>query len=230
MSKKPAPKKRSLKSAEKKAPPLPAAVLKTDAPASAPRAVANNLPSPLNLDLGCGPSKKEGHYGVDQYAMPGVDLVWNLGDRARPWPFADGSVDGANCSHFFEHLTQEQRPWFVNELYRVLKPGAQVFLTTPYWASSRAYGDATHQWPPVGEMTFYYFHREWREKNAPHTDKKWWALGFDCDFDHVPTYSLHGALVNYERSRQEFEVTWYKEAAQDITAVLTKRQPAPSFK
>lgn len=218
MSKKPAVKKKPVEKP-------PAAVLK--ATSELKPAVA---PPPTKLDLGCGSKKIDGYFGVDQFKMPGVDLVWDLGDRNKRWPFADDSVQEIQSSHFFEHLSQDSRSWFMNEAFRVLAPGGQMKITTPYWASSRAYGDPSHTWPPVGEMTFYYFNREWRLANAPHVDISWNGLGLSCDFDHSPSYNVHGSLRDYSLDRQLFEVSWYKEAAQDIVALLVKRAPPPSFK
>ncbi len=226
MSKKPVKKKKP-QAVATHGDPRPPAVLKSE---NTPPAVSSGETQLLKLDLGCGPNKQPGFVGVDQYAMPGVDRVWDLGDRSQPWPWPEASVEAIHSSHFFEHLSQASRTWFMNEAYRILVPGGQMKIVTPYWASSRAYGDPTHAWPPIGEMTFYYFSREWRLANAPHTDKQWTVLGLDCDFDHAPSYNVHGTLVPYSLDRQLFEVTWYKEAAQDIIALMTKRAPPPSFK
>ena len=57
----------------------------------------------MKIDIGCGGKKKEGFIGLDQYLMPGVDHVLDIG--AQPWPFADESVDEAYSSNFLEHLT-----------------------------------------------------------------------------------------------------------------------------
>ena len=97
----------------------------------------------MKLDIGCGKNKKEGFTGVDQYAMDGVDVVLNVAkDR---WPWEDGSVEEAHCSHFLEHLDATERIHFYNELYRVLKVGGRATIITPHWASNRAYGDPTHK-------------------------------------------------------------------------------------
>lgn len=174
----------------------------------------------MKLDLGCGKNKKEGFTGCDQHAMEGVDVVFDIG--AEPWPFNDESVEEIHASHFLEHLTQEQRAHFMNEAYRVMKPGAKATLITPHWASNRAYGDMTHQWPPVAEMFYYYLKREWRESQAPHTDKKWNAKGFDCDFDATWGYSFSGELQTRNSEYVQFALQNYKEAAQDLYATLVK--------
>lgn len=176
---------------------------------------------PLRLDLGCGPNKKPGFLGCDRIAFDGVDHVFEIG--VAPWPFEDGSVTEAHASHFIEHLTAIERVHFCNELYRVLAPGGQCQIVCPHWASNRAYGDPTHQWPPLAEMWFYYLSRPWREANAPHTDAARWAQGFACDFEASWGYSMHPTLTTRNQEFQQFALAMYKEAAQDIVATLTKK-------
>lgn len=177
---------------------------------------------PKKLDLGCGPNKKPDHVGVDIHQFPGVDLVFDLGDRKKRWPWPDDSITEVNCTHFFEHLSQDSRVHFMNEVWRVLIPGGKLFLVVPYWASSRAYGDPTHAWPPIGEMTFYYFQRVWRASNAPHVDIRWSPQGFSCDFDFGCGYNVHGDLVGKSDVVQNHRINFDKEAAQDIIGTLTK--------
>lgn len=187
------------------------------------------LPAPLRIDLGCGSKKQQGFIGLDRIAFDGVDHVLELGcDR---WPFEDNSVAEAYTSHFVEHLTALERVHFCNELHRVLKPGGKCTLIVPHWGSCRSYGDPTHQWPPISEFWFYYLNREWRlgdpkkklEANAPHTDKKFWNDGFDCDFDCTWGYGMSPALATRNTEFQQFALNYYREAVLDIHATLTKR-------
>jgi SAM-dependent methyltransferase len=171
-------------------------------------------PKPLKLDLGCGINKKEGFVGVDIRKFEGVDVVTNL---TKDWPWLDESVDEVHCSHFLEHLVSEDRIFFVNELYRVLKPGGTCALIVPHWASGRAYGDLTHKWPPVSEMWFYYLDKGWRAINAPHNDF------YVCDFVVTWGYAAHANVATRNQEFQSFAFTFYKEAAQDIHATLTKK-------
>ena len=172
----------------------------------------------LRLDLGAGKSKREGFLGVDVRAFDGVDVV---ADLREPWPWEDGSVAEVNASHFLEHLTGMERVHFVNELHRVLAVGGKATIVVPHWASNRAYGDVTHQWPPVAEMWFYYLSRAWREVNAPHNDF------YTCDFDATWGYSLHPSIQSRNLEYQTHAIGFWKEAAQDLIATLTKRAMVP---
>jgi len=131
----------------------------------------------LRLDFGSGPNVREGFEGVDRLPFGGkvkhvVDLAardpWGMKKRAdsplpfKPWPWPDASVEEAHSSHFVEHLDRFERVHFFNELYRVLAPGGKATIICPNWSSSRAYGDPTHQWPPMGVFWFFYLTRQWR--------------------------------------------------------------------
>jgi hypothetical protein len=170
-------------------------------------------PKLLRLDFGCGKHPREGFDGVDVRDFGQAERV----DLRRPWPWRNESVEEAHASHFLEHLTGPERIHFVNELYRVLVPGGKCQVIVPHWASCRAYGDLTHQWPPVSEFWFYYLSKEWRAENAPHND------GYRCDFEATWGYSLSPSLVVRNTELQQFALANYKEAAQDMIATLVKK-------
>jgi len=183
------------------------------------------------LDIGCGPRKKDGFIGVDQFAMEGVDVVLNVVERRAdgsyvPWPWESDSVDEIHSSHFVEHLDfnrhNPERVHFYNEAYRVMKSGAKMTIIVPHWASNRAYGDFTHADKPVSEMSFYYLKQEWRATNASHTDIKWNPQGYSCNFDATWGYSFSPELGVRHPDHVQFALQNYKEAAQDLYATLTK--------
>lgn len=177
-------------------------------------------PPTLKIDLGCGPNPREGFEGADQYAFDGK--VKHVFDLRHKWPWADGSVAEAHSSHFVEHLTATERMHFCNELYRVLVMGGTCQIIVPHWASCRAYGDPTHQWPPVSEFYWYYLSRDWRQKNAPHTDASLLPGGFDCNFQATWGYSLRPDLHTRNQEYQQFAIGNYKETCLDTIATLTK--------
>jgi SAM-dependent methyltransferase len=179
------------------------------------RLAPQELVPPLKLDLGCGTRKREGFTGVDSRQFEGVDVTCDLG-RAR-WPWGDNTVDEAHCSHVVEHLEAAERIHFVNELYRVLKPGAKATIITPHWDSARAYGDLTHKWPPVCEWWFNYLDENWRKNQAPHND------GYTCNFAVTYGYVTHPMLATRTTEVQQWMLQFYKEAAQDMIATLIKK-------
>lgn len=172
------------------------------------------------LDIGCGKNKKEGFTGMDQYDMPGVDVIHDV--RKTPWPFEDESVEEVHCSHFLEHLTAEERVAFFNELYRVMKPDAKATFITPHWCSNRAYGDMTHKWPAVSEMFYHYLYKDWRTVNAPHLDSEYNKKGFKCNFTFTAGHSFGPELSARNQEYVLFALQNYKEAAQDLIATIIK--------
>lgn len=185
---------------------------------AAPIAPTPNLQTPIRLDLGCGPGKKPGFIGVDQTAFPGVDVVMDL---LGTWPWLDNSVEEAHSSHCIEHFDAMGRVHFLNELYRVLKPGAKCTLIAPHWSSCRAYGDPTHKWPPVSEFAFFYWKKDWRMVNAPHSDAQHLKGGFACNFDVTWGYSLNPEVAQRNQEYQQYAMTFLKEAVMDVIATLT---------
>jgi SAM-dependent methyltransferase len=217
-------------------------------------AVNTALTTLLKLDIGCGKNKQAGFVGIDIYNFPGVDVVADLRKprwRSQSVPadlvarvsvdnafveegvysFADNSVDQVHCSHFLEHLTNLDDRWervnFFNELHRIMKPGATAQLIFPHWSSSRYYGDPTHK-EPFSEMGFCYLNRQWRldQGNAPHADISVNKNGYSCDFDWTYGYGLHPHLLTRNQEYQQHALTFWKEAATDIVATITKRPPA----
>lgn len=180
------------------------------------------MPSkPAKLDLGCGPHKKEGFWGVDSRTFEGVDEVANL---TSPWPWDSDSIEEIHMSHVLEHFTGDERVHIFNEMYRVMKKDAKALIITPYWCSNRALGDFTHQWPPVSEMLYYYLDKNWRAANAPHCDKQWNPKGYECDFLCSWGYNSHPLIAAKHSEAQIFAWTFYKEAAQDLICTVSPRK------
>jgi predicted SAM-dependent methyltransferase len=175
----------------------------------------------FKLDFGCGPHKAEGFMGVDKINFGGVDFILDIGKD--DWPWDNASVIEARASHFVEHLKPQERTHFVNELYRVLVPEGKCLIIVPHWASCRAYGDPTHEWPPVSEFWFYYMSKDWRKGNAPHTDIEFNKSGYNCDFEVNWGYSFREDLNVKNQEYQQFAIANYKEVCQDTIATFKKR-------
>lgn len=86
------------------------------------------------LDAGCGEGVLVEEY-ADRLAMEGIDPNYGS-DRVRTGsltelPFADGSFDRALCLDVLEHLTFEEQPRALAELFRVLKSGGELLVSVP---------------------------------------------------------------------------------------------------
>jgi hypothetical protein len=180
----------------------------------------------VRLDLGAGKGLQtpEGFTPVDKHPWKGIRVV----DLTQRWPWKANSVDEVNCAMLLHYLTAAERVHFFNELHRVLKPGTlldangqprgRATFVTPMWSSHRAYIDLQAQWPPVGEGFFASLSKPWRAaQNSMDTS------GLTCDFEVVVGYGVHPEVMPRNDEFRRDAVTWYKEAAQDLHATLTKR-------
>lgn len=168
---------------------------------------------PLKLDFGCGRNKQAGFHGVDSMQFNGVDTVMDLREK---WPWADDSVEEAFSSHFVEHLTGTERIHFFNELGRVLKKGAKATIITPDWSHACAYGDPTHQWPPMSSWYALYLNKGWRDQNAPH-------VSYTCDFDWAHGASWDEWLNVRNNETKMFAMARYINSTRDLHVNLVKK-------
>jgi predicted SAM-dependent methyltransferase len=179
----------------------------------------------VRVDLACGARKKEGCIGVDVVDIEGVDIVHDLTNY--PWPFEDNSVDEVYSHHYIEHIPhdihneKDKRDGliqFVDEIYRILKPGGKAVLVAPYYTSMRAFQDPTHE-RFICDGTFYYFNKEWREGDT----QKLGHYNIKSDFDMVFSYYITNemTLKSEEVRKKAFSNDW--NVIEDIQADLTKR-------
>jgi Methyltransferase domain len=184
---------------------------------------AEKMKPVVKLDVGCGKNKKGPEWvGIDVLEFQGVDVVLDVG--VRKLPYEDDSVDEIHSSHFLEHLGPMERIHFMNEAWRVMHKDSVMTLIVPAWSSCRAYGDMTHQWPPVSEFWFYYLDRAWRKQNAPHNDSEHVPWGYSCDFLFTQGYGMNQNLLSRHQEYQNFALQNFKEAALDIHATLKPRK------
>lgn len=104
------------------------------------------------LNLGCGRDLRPGYLNVDAAAEVRPDLVWDL-DRT-PYPLPANHYDEILARDVVEHLGSV--PAFVEEAYRLLRPGGELEITTPHFSSANSYRDPTHRWH-LGYFSFDYF-------------------------------------------------------------------------
>ena len=111
----------------------------------------------IRLDIACGHNKQgPGWIGIDFQPLPGVDIVHDL--TVFPWPLENNSVLVAVASHIIEHIPPQNMGFvrFMNEVWRVMKPGGEFAITTPHGWSAGYLQDPTHC-NPCNENTFFYF-------------------------------------------------------------------------
>ena len=178
----------------------------------APLHVVAPEPAMLRIDIGCGKTKEDGWIGIDA-----IDFGQkHVHDVRKGLPFKDKSVDAARSSHFVEHLTGAERIPFFNELFRVMKSGASAQIITPHWSHACAYGDPTHQWPPMSEWYPLYLNKAWRDANAPHAT-------YTCDFEWTVAGSWDQRLQGRNPEFTQVAMNTQINAWRDLIVTLTKR-------
>ena len=94
------------------------------------------------IDIGCGPNKLPGAFGVNGHSFPGVDQVFDF--DTSPWPIPDNSFDSLRAIHVIEHVASTKT--FLKEIHRIAKPGAEVLIETPHFSWVDSWSDPTHLW------------------------------------------------------------------------------------
>jgi len=87
------------------------------------------------LNLGCGKKQMEGWVNIDIRDF-GQEIIRDI---TRGLPFDDSSVDEISASHSLEHIERKDIDFVWEEIYRVLKPGAIVFIRVPHSLGSQVF-------------------------------------------------------------------------------------------
>ena len=110
----------------------------------------------IKVDIGCGGNKQPGFVGLDYRKLPGVDIVQDL--EKFPWSLPDECASLVVASHVVEHINPAHGIFmkFMDEVWRILKPGGEFMIAAPYAGSPGYWQDPTHV-NPCSEMTWEYF-------------------------------------------------------------------------
>ncbi len=110
----------------------------------------------IKLDIGGGENPQPGFVNIDIRPSDKVQIVHDL--EVFPWPLPDECVSFAVSSHVLEHINPHKFVFvnFMNEVWRILKPGGRFAIAVPYAGSPGYWQDPTHV-NPINETTFHYF-------------------------------------------------------------------------
>jgi SAM-dependent methyltransferase len=130
------------------------------------------------LNLGAGNKILAGALNHDRTVhRPEIDVAWDL--NVLPWPWPDESFDQVIAVAVLEHL-QIDLLASVGEIWRLLRPGGQLYMKLPYWRHENTYTDPTHYWrfsldtarvfdpdTEYGKRYRFYTNRKWRIVKGP---------------------------------------------------------------
>ena len=129
------------------------------------------------LDLGCGNVKVSGAVGLDNIALPEVDIVHDL--LHFPYPINDNSFDIIYLRHVIEHFNIDKINNIMNECYRILKKDGQLFVNVPHVFSIAAFTDPTHkQFFIFGSG--YFWDKKYQKSYYSDIDSCWELLNVEC--------------------------------------------------
>jgi len=95
----------------------------------------------MRLNLGCSDRPMDGFIGVDIAPGPCVDQIVDL---AGLWPWETSSVLEVRGHDVIEHIAD--RIHFMNEMHRVMAPGAQALIEVPNATKGSGFAqDPTHK-------------------------------------------------------------------------------------
>lgn len=115
------------------------------------------------LNLGCGRDTRPPELGwvnLDAVDLPGVDVVYDI--NLPEWTvFEDNSFDYVEANMVLEHLDDWVKA--MGEIWRICKPGAEIFIAVPFFPSVYSCIDPTHK-SFFTYYTFEYFETEHKYK------------------------------------------------------------------
>ncbi len=177
----------------------------------------SKIVEPLKLNFGAGGYPNPGFKSVDLYH---ADADFKVDLFKFPFPWKDGTVDAIYASNFIEHIPRKLRWPFFEECWRIMKHEAVMQIVVPSWKSERAYGDMTHEWPPVVAMSFFYLDRNWMVANK----LTYGPYDLKCNFEIAAGAGpIADAFSQRNQDVQAFAAVHYLEVYSDMWATLKKK-------
>lgn len=169
-----------------------------------------------HLDIGCGsnprnPYNCEALYGVDILDQKMSDFNYQQCNVVlEKLPFNDSTFDSVSAYDFLEHIPRfaiidnnTQFPFinFMNEAYRVLKPGGVFYAITPCYPREEAFVDPTHI-NIISKNTYRYF-------AAPHHHARMYGFTGNFEVMRVQMVKMSQETVNYSKLAKFFKNILY---------------------
>jgi len=182
---------------------------------------------PTKLNLACGNRHRDGFWNVDSAPGCRPDEIADVLEPAWWDAQPDDTYEEVVIEHFLEHIPhqipdrhgwgsvirieQDGLIWFLEHVYRVLKPGGKLEVAIPHHQCHAAYSDPTHC-RFLTQHTFGYFDAVLRRRRGHghyqiQTDLELLTdmqLGF---LDHVQVKTLTAGNVD-EIMRDHWNVAW----------------------
>ena len=98
----------------------------------------------MKISLGCGEEIEDPKEWVNVDLIPVTSDVVVHDLNNYPWPFDNESAEYIKCKDLIEHLLPTTFISFIEETYRILKPGGTLWIQTPSYKADFLFIDPTH--------------------------------------------------------------------------------------
>lgn len=146
------------------------------------------------LILGAGKhhQRQPGHVTLDVRPFAGIDIIHDL--NVTPWPIETATFDEASAIHVVEHL--QSLLAFMDECWRVLKPGGALYLETPLAGGDidLQFADPTHVRCYRPHSFINYFTRQGIEAFG-YTERAWSVLYLGQPQGQPNVLAFHGQPI-----------------------------------
>ena len=106
---------------------------------------------------------------------------------------------------------------FMDEVYRILKPGGTATFATPYYQGGILWQDPTHR-RGITELTYKYFDKQWRDNSKLN------HYGIKSDFDvKLKGYDMFPDIKFTTDDEKKFGMRCYNNVIISMYVVLTKK-------
>lgn len=128
------------------------------------------------LNLGCGFKYLTDHVNCDMNPKVKADYYFNM--ETDVWPFKDNTFSEIKAYHILEHLG-DGYIHAIQEIYRVSKHNAKIFVVVPHHLHEYYFSDPTHKRP----ITLGGFELFNKDANLDFIEKGWSNSTLGLDFD-----------------------------------------------
>lgn len=165
---------------------------------------------------------------VDMFTECGPDIIYDL--EVTPWPWKTNSIDGVIFKHSLEHLGRDTQTFksIIQELYRICKDKAEIYIKVPHPRHDHFINDPTHVRPITPELLNLFSKRSNLESIDSGSPDSTLAIYWNIDFDITEvTYTLDepyaSKFANKDISEDELNSLTKERnnVIKEITIVLT---------
>ena len=155
----------------------------------------------IQLNLGCGADKRDGYINIDKRVEVEPDQLLDIELRGLSH-WEDNSVDRIIAKDFLEHIRRRKVIFVMEEIWRVLKDGAEFEHFTPSSCGRGAFQDPTHRSYWNYNSWLYYTDDAYRELIG--TKAKFEVVGMNdvLTSDVAQIIHTHGVLTKVGDSHE----------------------------